>query len=95
MGKRKFWTGIIGGAVVGGIVALFDKEARHYAKERCTIVKETSSQMIKNPSSSIRQLQTALEQMSEKVNVQAENAINVIEQVEDTIVKVTGKGKSE
>ena len=51
MGKRKFWTGIIGGAVVGGIVALFDKEARHYAKERCTIVKETSSQMIKNPSS--------------------------------------------
>ena len=33
--------------------------------------------------------------MSEKVNVQAENAINAIEQVEDTIVKVTGKGKSE
>ncbi|HEY4602420.1 MAG TPA: YtxH domain-containing protein [Cerasibacillus sp.] len=95
MGKRKFWTGVIGGAIVGGIVALFDKEARSYAKQKCADMKATSSHVIKNPSSSIRQLQSTFEQMSEKLNNQAENAINAIEQVEDTIVKVTGKGINE
>ena len=33
MGKRKILTGIILGASVGGLVTLFNREARDYAKD--------------------------------------------------------------
>ena len=93
MGKRKLLVGMIGGAVIGGIVTLFDSETRGYAKQKLMEVKDTSSEALKNPSATIRNFQTSFDEFGQKLNYQAKNAINALEQVESTLEKVSRKNK--
>jgi len=91
MGKRKLVSGIVVGAIVGGVVALFNKEARHYAKDKMASVKGQTCYIIKHPSDAVRSARIALDEFNETVTSGAENTINALEQVEQTLDKVIKK----
>lgn len=91
MGKKKLYTGVIIGALVGGLAALLDKETRSYTKEKLADVKEQSSYCLKNPSEAVKNLQDSFDQFNQKFMYQTDNAVKAIEQVEDTLDKVLKK----
>lgn len=88
MGKRTLCTGIIVGAVVGGLVALTNKEAREYAKVKLMIARAEARYCMNNPSQSVRNLRQSFEQFNQKFSNGANSAVNALEQVENTLEKV-------
>lgn len=93
MGKRKLITGMVVGALIGGVVALFDRETRGYTKQKLSSAKSASLYCLKNPSEAVGNFKQAFDQLHENVTYQAENAINALEQVEETLGKVTNRIK--
>lgn len=87
MGKRKLITGIIVGASVGGLVTLFNQEARDYAKDGLCDLKDKATDYIENPSTAITQVKDIVHQITNLVGDNADGAINAIEQVENTVNK--------
>lgn len=88
MGKSKLLAGIISGAIVGGVVALFDKDARGYAKEKVASIKSCGIYVVKNPSEALRNVSGTVNDFNTAFSSQVDNAINALEQVEDTVNKV-------
>ena len=93
MGKRRLISSIAIGAALGGAAALFDWETRNYTKHKLTLAKDKSAEMIKNPVLSIHNARIAMEEFSEGLAYQTENAANALEQVENSIARVTSKPK--
>lgn len=93
MGKRKLLIGVIAGAVTGGIVTLLDKETRDYAKSKLTNVKSNSSIAFRNPSEAVHQLQATFDAFSEKFTNGAESAINILDQIQNTLGTVENKNE--
>lgn len=87
MGKRKILTGIILGASVGGLVTLFNREARDYAKDGLSNLKDKTAEYVENPSTAISKVKDTVHQISSLVDNNADSAINAIEQVEKTVNK--------
>lgn len=86
MGKRILLQGIIGGAIIGGIAALFNKDARRYAVEK---LKETKD-CLQNPVETVEKVKNTVDTISTTVATQAEGAKNALEQVGNTLNKITG-----
>lgn len=86
MGKRILIQGIIAGAIIGGIASLFNKDARGFAKEKLNETKDC----LQNPAETIEKLKGKVECFSSTVSVQAEGAKNALEQVGNTLNKITG-----
>src|SRR5699024_11478395 len=59
---RKLITGIIVGASVGGLVTLFNQEARDYAKEGLYDLKDKATNYIENPSTAIIKVKDTVHQ---------------------------------
>lgn len=93
MGKRRLISSIAIGAAIGGIVALFDWETRNYTKHKLAVVKDKSAEIVKNPVVSIHNARVAMEEFSESLVYQTENAVNALQQVENTVARVTSKPK--
>ncbi|WP_099157616.1 YtxH domain-containing protein [Virgibacillus ndiopensis] len=91
MGKNKLCLGMLIGAIVGGVTALCDRETRNYTKYKMSGVKRQANYYLKHPSEAVRNAQTACNQFNESFNSGANNAINALEQVEDTMNKITKK----
>jgi hypothetical protein len=91
MGKRRLISSIAIGAAVGGIAALFDWDTRNYTKHKLSNAKNKSVEVMKNPTLSIHNARIAMEEFSESLTYQTENAVNALEQVENTIARVTSK----
>ncbi|GIO24911.1 YtxH domain-containing protein [Oceanobacillus sp. J11TS1] len=91
MGKRKIILGVVAGAVIGGATALFDKEARSYACGKVKEIKDSSSYYISNPSEAIQGLQKTVDKVNQIFESGSSNAMNALEQVEQTLDKVTNK----
>lgn len=89
MGKRRLITGMVAGATVGTIIALLDRETREYAKEQLNAAKTNCSYFAKHPSEAIQTFRNTVDQWNEAISSGADNAINALEQVEDTINKFT------
>lgn len=89
MGKARLITGVAVGATVGAIVALLDKDTREYAKTQLNSAKSCSSHYIKNPSEAVQTFRTTVDRWNETLTSGADNAINALEQVEETINKFT------
>jgi uncharacterized membrane-anchored protein YhcB (DUF1043 family) len=88
MGKRALCTGIIVGAVVGGLVSLTNKEARDYAKVKLSLMKAEGKYCLNNPSQAVRNLRQSFEQFNDNFSSGADSAVNALEQVENTLDKV-------
>lgn len=91
MGKRKLILGVVAGAVAGGAVALLDKDTRSYACGKVKEVKDSSSYYISNPSEAIQGLQNTVDKVNQAFESGSANAMNALEQVEQTLEKVTNK----
>jgi hypothetical protein len=91
MGKRKLLISMATGAIVGGLISLFDKETRNYTKGKLSNVKSTAAYAIKNPSEAVHQLQDTFDAMSEKFTTGTESAINAFDQVQQTLGKIENK----
>lgn len=89
MGKSKFYTGVVVGAVVGGLISLLNKQTRQYAKGKYLVTKSQVSCYMRNPANTIRHARNYVNQFNDVFNKNADQAINAVEQVEQTIKKLT------
>ncbi|GAB3805571.1 YtxH domain-containing protein [Virgibacillus kimchii] len=94
MGKRKLILSVVAGAAVGGVVALFDKETRSYTKQKLGTVKTSSSYFLKNPSEAVHNVRVAFDTFNKNFANGAENAINALEQVENSLDKISNKNET-
>lgn len=89
MGRRRLITGMVVGATVGTVVALLDRETRDYAKSQLEVAKTNGSYLVKHPSEAIEKFRNTVDEWNHAISSGADNAINALEQVEDTINKFT------
>ena len=82
MGKRTLCTGVIVGAVIGGLVALTNQEARDYARVKLSLMKTEAKYCLSNPSQSVRHFKESFNQFNEKISSGADRAVNALEQIE-------------
>src|SRR5699024_8954913 len=91
MGKNKLVVGIVVGAVIGGLVTLTDKSTREYTKRKMQYVSTKSKEAIQNPSHMIQSAKTSFDQFNDTFQNGANNAINALEQVENTMERLSKK----
>lgn len=87
MGKRKLITGIVLGALVGGLTALFSKDTRVYTKDKCSSIQDKASHFVNNPSVAIHNTRIAFEEFTKTFVGGAGNTINALNQIEETMDK--------
>ncbi|SHG76805.1 YtxH domain-containing protein [Ornithinibacillus halophilus] len=91
MGRRRLYTSMAVGALLGGVYALFDKDTRNYTKEQLGNLKEKTSYIAQHPTETVHNVRETFNKFNSTFNYQAENAINALEQIETTLDKVTKK----
>lgn len=89
MGKSRLLTGIAIGAVVGGLVSLLNGKTRRYVKGQYLVTKSQVNYYAKHPSLAVRHAQNYVNQFQAEFTKGADQAINALEQVEQTIGKLT------
>lgn len=85
MGKQKLILGITLGAVLGGVVSLFDKETRRFVSAKLDESKNEFSQIIEHPTESLTLLKHDVLNAANKVTDTLDSALNAMDQVESTI----------
>lgn len=91
MGRRKLCTGMIIGAIVGGLVTLTNQEARDYTRNKLCATTSQIKHCLKNPAESVRNARICVTEFNKNFASGAENAVNALEQVEQTLEKVVRK----
>lgn len=91
MQNKKLVFGVMIGALVGGLTTLFDKQTRSKTKIQCQNASNKTSYYLKHPSEAVRDARVACNRFNDSFNASAESAINALEQVENTIDKITKK----
>lgn len=94
MGNQKLWIGVLLGAVAGGLASLFDKKTRYYTKKQLQQAKNVTEYVVQNPADVVRMAQDSSNQLYEKLNSNADNAVNALEQVEETWNKLRKKDET-
>lgn len=89
MGKRRLLTGVISGAMIGGLVSLFNHDTRGYVKGKLCATREATARLINDPTETVQSVKQCVEKVSSRVSIEASNAMNALEQVENTLEKVT------
>lgn len=95
MGKRVLCMGVLLGAIVGGLATLLNGEARAYTKGKVASCKVKTGDFIKHPSEAVRNTRVAFDQLNARFTDNAANVINALEQVENTLDKVSKKEQPE
>lgn len=85
MGKRTFWTGVVAGALIGGVVSLMNKNARKYAKEASLTTLENVTFYYKNPSIGLQEMKSSMDRFKLTVSETVDASVNALEQVETTM----------
>jgi len=93
MGKNKLMTGMVVGALIGGLMTLTDRSTRTYTKRKIQDVTDKTKDVIQNPSDVIESAKIKFNQYNDAVQNGADNAINALEQVESTLDRLSNKSK--
>lgn len=91
MGKRKLIIGAVAGALLGALAMQFDKDTRQYTKSSMIKLKNNTSSIVSNPTETLQNLRTTFDKINNGFAVGAENTINALDQVENTINKLVNK----
>lgn len=86
-GKRTFWTSMIAGACVGGLLSLLNKDARNYSKKVLQQTGETVKYLTTNPDVTVQKLKNTVETLNTLVSENSKSAMNALQQVENTVNK--------
>lgn len=86
-GKKTFWTGIIAGACIGGLLSLLNKDARQYSKDIAKQTGETIAHYTKNPDETVQKVKQTVETVNDFVSDNSTSALSALDQVETTIHK--------
>lgn len=93
MGKSKFISGMIIGAIAGGAISLFDRATRNSVLAGCKKTTSDVTSMIKHPKEAIEKvktmtsnMRTTMEQVSEDVTFIAQK----VEELKDVTPQVVG-----
>ncbi|HLS09704.1 YtxH domain-containing protein [Lentibacillus sp.] len=95
MGKQKLCLGLLIGTIAGGLLSLLDRDARSYARGKMAVVKSGSSYYMKRPSEAVKNAKNAFDRFNDTFTRGADNAINALEQVENTLDQFTNKKDGE
>lgn len=85
MGKQKLILGLALGAIIGGVVSLFDKETRQYVSAKIDASKDELSQIVQHPNESLTLLKHDVLNATNKVTDTLDSALNAMDQVESTL----------
>lgn len=84
-GKTKFWTGIVTGACIGGIVALLNRDARDYGKSLLTQTSDCVSDCLHHPEDVVQKVKHSLTTFNDFIKDNTDQALNALEQIEQTV----------
>lgn len=88
MGKRNLLTGVLLGAIAGGVVSLISKATRNYVTEQISLGKAQMGYIVQNPTQSIQKIQTTLIETAESAAKSLDGTLNAVDQVESTINEI-------
>jgi len=91
MGKRTFLSGIIVGAVIGGVVSLLNKDARNYVRDVSDQAADQVNYYVQHPSEAINNVKRTLTLVTNQIDSNTVGAMNTLDQVENTLNKVLKK----
>lgn len=91
MGKKTLFSSMAIGAVIGGVVSLFNKETRYYVKDKSNQAKDQVSYYGQHPNEAIGNLKSTVIDVTKKIEDNKTGALNALDQVENTIGKVFKK----
>jgi len=91
MGKKTLFSSIAIGAVVGGVVSLFNKETRDYVMDKGSQAKDQASYYVNHPNEAIENLKSTVIDVTEMIDDNKTGALNALDQVENTVAKVFKK----
>ncbi|HLQ70669.1 MAG TPA: YtxH domain-containing protein [Bacillota bacterium] len=94
MGKNRLFIGMAAGAILGGLITLFDKPTRDYTKRKLQDASTKTKKAIQNPSEMIQSVQTTFDKYNNTFQSGADSAINALEQVENTVERLSKKRKN-
>jgi len=87
MGKRTLWTGIITGAVVGGLVTLFNQETRKYVKDSAETVYNQANYYVQHPNDGVNKVRQGVESVNRFVSDNTDSAMNALSQADNALQK--------
>lgn len=85
MGQNKLWKGILIGAVVGGVVALVDKDTRTLVGEKTRSAGTKCQGYVKHPSEAIHNLRVSYESFSSQINKGVEDLLELLQKAESML----------
>lgn len=91
MGKKKLLTGIILGATIGGLLSLFDQDAKSYAKNCLKKSRDKASNCMKNPTEAIQNVKRSALKLNDVVEENVRGAVNTLDVIESSLNKVLKK----
>lgn len=84
-GKTVFWSSIITGATLGGVLSLLHGGARQYVNEKTSTTSDQLSYLKENPTETVRKVKQSVLSLNEAVTHNTKSALNALEQVEKTV----------
>lgn len=90
---NKFWTGVIAGAVAGGLISLLDRETRQATAEKCGKVTKNISYVITHPkevATNIKNKTIELKETADQMSDDISFIIRKIEEVRELTPEVKG-----
>lgn len=91
MGKKTLLSSIAVGAVVGGLVSLFNKETRDYVVDKGSQVKDQANYYVNHPNEAVENLKSTVINVTGMIEDNKTGALNALDQVENTVGKVFKK----
>ncbi|MGP4042102.1 hypothetical protein ACTWP4_19670 [Gracilibacillus sp. D59] len=95
MGKQRLITGILTGAIVGGLITLSDRETRSYVTKKIQICGNKTAYFAKNPAEAIHQLNVNYAKCSEQLAAGLTSALNTLHRLQELTEKIEKRDDNE
>ncbi|UOQ48871.1 hypothetical protein MUN88_01655 [Gracilibacillus caseinilyticus] len=88
MGKNTLVRGIAAGAIIGGLITLFDRDTRGYVGQKIKSCGDKTSFYVKNPADAMHQLNTQYTRYSQQFSANLTSALHMLDQIREIADKV-------